>query len=199
MRLHARHPTLQTGPAESLTQDKPRRARGYQRLRPLPSSRRIIKAFEGLHRESGMKALRAVAAAAVLLAGLVAAVPASAHGYYHGHRPYYGHYYGHRSYWYGPSVRFYYGGPYWWGGVTYGAPYGYWPPYGAVYAPPPVVTVPAPPVYIERSADPAPAPSAAPAGEWWYLCTNPRGAYPYVRECPGGWERVPAVPPGQPR
>jgi hypothetical protein len=64
-------------------------------------------------------------------------------------------------------------------------------------------------VYIEREsgtvstqrpdATPAPAGSSTapppPGTQWWYLCSSPRGAYPYVRECPGGWERVPAVPP----
>ena len=137
-----------------------------------------------------MKVLKVVIAVVAMLVGLGVAVPAAAHGYY-----------GYRPYWYGPSVRFYYGGPFWWGGAYYGAPYGYWP-YGPVYVPPPAVTTPSPPVYIEREQDPAPAaPSAAPAPgtQWWYLCANPRGAYPYVRECPGGWERVPAVPPGQPR
>lgn len=87
----------------------------------------------------------------------------------------------------------------------------YVPPY-YVYGPPGVVTATGGVVYIEREAgtvstqQPAPAPpppapeatSAAPpaAMQWWYLCNSPRGAYPYVRECPGGWERVPAVPPG---
>jgi hypothetical protein len=135
--------------------------------------------------------------------------------------------------WYGPSVRFYYGGPYWggwgwpgyvWPGYyTYGTFYapsyyghGYVPPY-YVYGPQGVVTSTGGVVYIERQADtvstqqpepaPAPAPAPPPAREaaaaapppagtqWWYLCSSPRGAYPYVRECPGGWERVPAVPP----
>jgi hypothetical protein len=140
-----------------------------------------------------MRALKVFVACAALLAGVVSATPADAHGYY-----------GYRGYWYGPSVRFYYGGPFWWGGGYYASPpYGYWP-YG--YAPPPVVvSPPSPPVYIERDQEPAPAPSAPAAAppaagtQWWYLCANPRGAYPYVRECPGGWERVPAIPPGQAR
>jgi hypothetical protein len=93
----------------------------------------------------------------------------------------------------------------------YGYGYGYVPPY-YVYGPPGVVTSTGGVVYIEREAgtvstqQPEPAPSSAveatpplapppPGGQWWYLCSSPRGAYPYVRECPGGWERVPAVPP----
>jgi len=128
------------------------------------------------------------------------------------------------SYWYGPSVRFYYGNPYWWGGPGYYAPGYYWPGYygsgyyapgsfgymppAYVYGPPGVVTSTGGVAYIERedgtvSTQPAapeaaaalPATTPPPGGQWWYLCDSPRGAYPYVRECPGGWERVPAVPP----
>jgi hypothetical protein len=176
-----------------LMQDKLSQRRGYQPLRPRGSSKRIMEAFGSRHREQAMKVLKVFFAVAAMLVGLAAAAPVAAHGY-HYHGPRYG---------YGPSVRFYYGVPYWGGGFYYGAPYGYYGvPYGYwPYAPPAVVTPPAPPVYIERNPDAAPAPSnpSAPAGEWWYLCANPRGAYPYVRECPGGWERVPAIPPGQAR
>jgi hypothetical protein len=147
-----------------------------------------------------MKVLNMMLAAVAVTMGLAISAPAAAHGYY-----------GHRGYWYGgPAVRFYFGGPLWWGGsYYYGSPYGptYGPAYGSPYgyapAPPVVVTPPAPPVYIEREQEPASAapaaPSATPSTQWWYLCSNPRGAYPYVRECPGGWERVPALPPGSAR
>jgi hypothetical protein len=43
-------------------------------------------------------------------------------------------------------------------------------------------------------------PQAAPAPaqqQDWYFCPNSNAYYPYVRECPGGWQRVPAQP--QPR
>jgi hypothetical protein len=137
------------------------------------------------------------------LAGLGTVVPAGAHGYYGGVR----------GYWYGPSIGFYYGGPYGWGTPGYYGPgyYGsgyYGPGYGYAvpsygYVAPGVVLSPGSVVYIERDqaaapppAAPAAAPEAAPGGSWWYLCSSPRGAYPYVRECPGGWERVPALPPG---
>jgi hypothetical protein len=104
--------------------------------------------------------------------------------------------------------------------------YGYLPP-TIVYGPPAVVTSTAGITYIERepgtvsmqqqapSPIPAPPPPPPPSdavppaaaspgtqstmGPWWYFCASPRGAYPYVRECPGGWERVPAVPPGPTR
>jgi len=130
---------------------------------------------------------------------LLTAVPASAHGgYYRGHG------------WYGPRVGLYFGGPLW-----RGAPYGYGYGPTVIYAPQPAATQAAPIVYIERDGEgaaaqaapaapiaPSNAPAApaatAPGTQWWYLCASPRGAYPYVRECPGGWERVPAVPPVEP-
>jgi opacity protein-like surface antigen len=150
-----------------------------------------------------MRAFRAVLAAAALLAGAGTVVPAFAQ-YYPGVAP---------GYWYGPGVGLYYGAPYTWGppgyygqgyyGPGYGYGYGYAVPGYTYGAPPPMV-------YIERNQPvtpaqpPAPVAPAAPSGaapgnDWWYLCASPRGAYPYVRECPGGWERVPAVPPGQVR
>ncbi len=131
---------------------------------------------------------------------------------------------GGHGHWHGPTVGFHYGGPYWgawaWPGYYwpgyYGASYysygpglGYLPP-SYIYGPPAVVTSTGGVVYIERESgtvsthqpERAPAPDATtatppPGTQWWYLCSSPRGAYPYVRECPGGWERVPAVPPGQ--
>lgn len=127
------------------------------------------------------------------------------HGGYGGHGGYDGHGWyggGHGGYdwhgqvgvgvvvnpfWFDPWV---YPGPYL---GPYPAPY-YYPPY---YYPPSVVTVPgSPPVYIEReeSSQPVPKESA-----YWYYCANPQGYYPYVKECPGGWQAVAPLPPGQPR
>jgi hypothetical protein len=147
-----------------------------------------------------MKVPTLLLAAVTALAGMSAAAPAAAHGRYYG---------GGYGYWRGPSVSLYYGGPLWWGAPAYYGPgYGYVPP-AYVYGPPAVVTSTAGVTYIERdqntvstqqAAPPPPAPAGQvappPASQWWYLCASPRGAYPYVRECPGGWERVPAVPPG---
>ena len=81
--------------------------------------------------------------------------------------------------------------PFWWGapfpGPSYYPPY-YYPPY---YYPPPVVTVPAtPPVYIERDGV-----TSTQALGYWYYCTQPRGYYPHVKQCPGGWQPVAPQPP----
>lgn len=136
--------------------------------------------------------MKANRAGLLLVAALVAAFasPAAlADRGHRGHAGYYGHGYYGRGY---PGVGFgiYLGGPAWWG------PRYYYPPPYYYYPPPAVVAVPAtPPVYIERGdAQPAPEQEAT---NWWYYCANPSGYYPYVKQCPGGWQRVsPQPPPG---
>lgn len=63
--------------------------------------------------------------------------------------------------------------------------------YDYPYYYPPVITVPStPPVYIERPKSDA---QEYPTG-YWYYCSNPEGYYPYVKECPGGWQQIDPVP-----
>ncbi len=84
-------------------------------------------------------------------------------------------------------------------GVSIGMPY-YSPYYSPYYAdpyynyPPQVVVVPSsPPTYIERgNAERAQAPASS---DWWYYCTDSKAYYPYVKHCPGGWQRVAPQPP----
>jgi hypothetical protein len=76
-------------------------------------------------------------------------------------------------------------------GYYYPAPYyypGYYPPYPYYTAP--VVVQQSPPVYTERQ-DVAPAPETQ---SYWYYCAATRGYYPYVKECPGGWQKVAPTP-----
>lgn len=82
-------------------------------------------------------------------------------------------------------------------GVVFGAPWPYYGPPYPYYYPyypypyPPVVTVPSsPPVYIERSQD------EVESENYWYYCSNPKGYYPYIRECKTNWQRVTPVPQG---
>jgi hypothetical protein len=78
-------------------------------------------------------------------------------------------------------------------GLYLGAPlvWHYAPP---VYYYPRTVVVPAaPPTYIERGASPE---ESAPPQSYWYYCRGADGYYPYVKHCPGGWERVLPHPPG---
>jgi hypothetical protein len=90
----------------------------------------------------------------------------------------------------------YYGG-YGLGLLGLGVGYGLGSYYGGYYSPyygypPTVVTVPVnPPVYIQQTP---PATQQYPAG-YWYYCTNPQGYYPYVKQCPSGWQQVEPTPP----
>lgn len=84
-------------------------------------------------------------------------------------------------------------GPYW------GPSWYYPPPY---YYRPEVIVVPAapPPVYVERQASPADVSGETqPATQQsWYYCASGKGYYPYVKECPGGWQKVQPQPSSQP-
>lgn len=123
-----------------------------------------------------MKAIRVAGTVlAALVLGLAANAPAQAHG--HG-RVHFG---------------LYFGAPLGWPGY-YGSPY-YYPPY-PYYYPPQVVVVPSePPTYVEQSpAQAAPAPQQY----YWYYCPDAKAYYPYVKQCPGAWQRVtPQPPPSQ--
>lgn len=79
------------------------------------------------------------------------------------------------------------GAPLLWGSY-WGWPYNY-PPY---YYPPSGVAVP-PQTYVEQAPVAAPA---APQPGYWYYCAESRSYYPYVNQCPGGWQRVSPQPPG---
>jgi len=111
-----------------------------------------------------------IAAIALLLAlgGVLASEPAEAHGR------------GRVSIGVGFGYPFW--GPYW-------GPWYYPPPYA--YHSVPVVVRSEPVTYIEQGSAPA-----ADQGGWWYYCDTTRGYYPYVKECPAGWQRVPPAPPG---
>ena len=96
--------------------------------------------------------------------------------------------------WRGGHVRFgvFVGPGFWFPPPYYGYPPNYYPPYSyPPYYYPPVVAGPVTPTYIEQAtAQPAPA---LPPG-YWYYCDGPKAYYPYVRECPGGWQRVAPQP-----
>jgi hypothetical protein len=121
------------------------------------------------------------------------------HGGYSGHGGYghggHGGYYGHGHvgigiivdpFWFGPG---YYPGPY------YYPPY-YYPPY--YYPPPAERSADGPTEYIERDDSGAAAPAPQASGNWYY-CARTHGYYPYVKECPGGWQTVAPQPDNVPR
>ncbi len=80
-----------------------------------------------------------------------------------------------------------------WLGFNFGVPLGWSAPY--YYYPPPVYYYPPayvqpspPPVYVERSDTVPEGPGT------WFYCRESNNYYPYVKQCPGGWQRVPAQP-----
>lgn len=83
-------------------------------------------------------------------------------------------------------------GPGWrgnWGypGGYYGPYAGYYGPPAVVYASPPIVTYASPPQPMVLAAQPEPA--------VWYYCEASGKYYPYVQECPTGWQKQAATPP----
>jgi len=112
-------------------------------------------------------------------------------GYYGGYRGYYGGYY--RGYY---PYRGYYGGyyPYYWGFPILGWPYAGWP--YAYYGGYPYLGWP----YYPSGVTEAPPAESQPAQQppyYWYYCEDPKGYYPYVKSCPGGWIEVEPKPPRQ--
>lgn len=86
----------------------------------------------------------------------------------------------------GARVGVYVGPSFYWG-PSWPGPYYY--PYP--YYPPQVVVVPAPqpPVYIEQN-EPPPVESTKQPAHYWYYCKSSKAYYPYVKECPDGWQKV---------
>ena len=77
-------------------------------------------------------------------------------------------------------------------GIGFAYPWYYSPPYYYPAYPQPVAYPAQPVTYIEQGGA---APEAVEPAGWWYYCESSRTYYPYVKECPSGWQRVPALPP----
>jgi len=75
-----------------------------------------------------------------------------------------------------------YVGPGWWGS-PYPYYYPYYPYYSYPYYEPPVVIERQTPVYVQPNKQQA-------EQNYWYYCTKPKGYYPYIKKCPGGWMKV---------
>ncbi len=117
-------------------------------------------------------------------------------GGHYGGRGYYGRSYRGRGYYrgyYGSGFNVWLGGPWWYYPYYYPYSYPYYPYYPYYY--PPAVSVPTEPqTYIEKQQREG---TSAPAAVW-YFCPDSKSYYPYVKECPGGWQTVPAQPPPGP-
>ncbi len=85
---------------------------------------------------------------------------------------------------------FYFRGGIWVGPGWWGPPYPYYYPYYPYYSEPPTVIERQAPAYVQpnRQQDDQ---------DYWYFCAKPKGYYPYIKECPGGWLKViPSAPSG---
>jgi len=141
-----------------------------------------------------MKAIKQCALLALTATLLSSGVALADRGHGHGG----GHWRGNVGIYVGPGFGPYYPRPYY--APYYGDPYYYgYPP---AYYPAPIVVTPAqPPVYIERApqvqeqAQETPSPSAPAQDYFWYHCDKPEGYYPYIKECPQGWQKVTPEPP----
>lgn len=88
----------------------------------------------------------------------------------------------------------YYPGPYYsYPAYAYPAPAYAYP--GPLYAYPGSAAAPSG-AYIEQNVPQAAPAPAQPQGDWYY-CVNSNAYYPYVRDCPDGWQRVPSTPPSR--
>jgi len=132
-----------------------------------------------------MKLQKSIAVLALLAAGLFTSGIAAAdrgHGWHGGHGSRVG-----IGVYFGPGFGPYY--PY-----HYPYPYYAYPAYPYYY--PPVVVAPSsPPTYIEQGSQQQA--ESQPQDNYWYHCDNPDGYYPYIKECPGGWQKVLPEPPKQ--
>ncbi|HYW05061.1 MAG TPA: hypothetical protein VFA86_14085 [Gammaproteobacteria bacterium] len=53
-------------------------------------------------------------------------------------------------------------------------------------------------IVLQTAPTPAESgPAAPPPPRYWYYCRGAGEYYPYVHQCPGGWQKVPARPSGQ--
>jgi hypothetical protein len=133
-----------------------------------------------------------------VLIGSVAAQPAFAQGHGHGGYGHGGYGYGHGGYGRGYYGYYGYGYPFLAGAVVGGAllagyPY-YYPPYASYYPPYAPYYPAAPTAYVEQPVQPQA--QQQPQLAFWYYCAGSNAYYPYVKECPAGWQRVAPQPGG---
>ena len=111
-------------------------------------------------------------------------------GHYGGHYGGGGHFGGHHD---GSHFSVLIGDPFWYPSWYY--PFYY--PYYYPYYPFGEVSVPSmPQEYIEQTGPDGSA--ATTTSDVWYYCPKSKTYYPYIKECPGGWQTVPASPETEP-
>lgn len=124
-----------------------------------------------------MQTSKRILGALLLLVGTLASAASFAGGRTH---VFVGVNLGYPAYW--PAPYYYRPAP-----VFYPAPVVYTSP---VYYQQPVVIQSAPQLYVQRNEG---VTMAAPAN-YWYFCADANAYYPYVKDCPGGWQRVSQSP-----
>jgi hypothetical protein len=135
--------------------------------------------------ESIMSRTRICSLLAVALLGMAVSQLSLAGGRFrHGHS--HGHSHG------SVSFGFAFGGPWYYPGWYY-PPYAYPYPY---YYPPAAVRA-EPTYYIERGDGGSAEPAERSSLDYWYYCAESKTYHPYVKQCPGGWQKqIPSPPPG---
>ena len=85
-------------------------------------------------------------------------------------------------------------------GVFVGAPlvFGGWAYPSPFYYPPPSTTRGPRATLLPTSSAGSQSPQEQPAPAYWYYCPDAKAYYPYVKECPGGWQQVIPQPPPPP-
>ena len=121
-----------------------------------------------------MKTRRILPLLALAIVAALVAAPANAGGRHHGGS--------HSHFVFGLGV----GVGYPWYGYGYGY-YPYYPYYPAYAYYPPYAVQQQPQVYVEQ-------PQAQQPAGYWYYCSGSRAYYPYVKDCPAGWQRVAPQP-----
>jgi hypothetical protein len=73
-------------------------------------------------------------------------------------------------------------------GIPLWGPGYYYPPYYPYYYPPAYYPPTVSPAQPQRYVEAQQAPNV------WYYCADAKAYYPYVKDCPGGWQRVSPTP-----
>jgi len=138
-----------------------------------------------------MKTMKAAIGALVILSAVMVSPSALAGRGGGGHGGHGGFHHGGHSH---VGVGVFVGGGFWgWPYYGYGWPYYGYPYYAGYPAYYPYAAGEAL-TYVEQG-DAQVAPPAPAQANWWYYCADSQSYYPYVKECPSAWQRVPPRPP----
>ncbi len=76
--------------------------------------------------------------------------------------------------------------------------YGWWLSLAGSWYFYPNAGLPGPAIVVQTPPTPAQSTTTTPPPpQYWYYCRSAKRYYPYVRQCPNGWQKVPARPSGR--